>query len=90
MPPFFQRKFKLQPINMLDDVIKAREFKNGGYVHSKSPKYKGQHIRLDYMIKDSDSVPAILTPGEYILTKPMIKRVQKAFQKSKMKPLKGL
>jgi hypothetical protein len=42
------------------------------------------------MIKDSDSVPAILTPGEYVLTKKMIKRVKSAFQKAKMKPLKGL
>jgi hypothetical protein len=72
------------------DPIRAKEFLHGGYVRGKSPKYKGQHIRLDYKIKDSDSVPAILTPGEYVLTRKMIKRVKTAFQKAKMKPLKGL
>ncbi len=72
------------------DPIRAKEFMRGGYVREKSPKYKGQHIKLIYKIKDSDSVPAILTPGEYVLTKKMIKRVKTAFQKAKMKPLKGL
>jgi hypothetical protein len=77
-------------LDEITDPIRAKEFANGGYVREKSPKYKGQIIRLDYMIKDSDSVPAILTPGEYVLTKKMIKRVKTAFQKAKMKPLKGL
>ncbi len=77
-------------IYKLDDVIRAKEFRRGGYVREKSPKYKGQHIRLDYKIKDSDSVPAILTPGEYVLTKKMITKVKKAFEKAKMKKLKGM
>jgi hypothetical protein len=50
----------------------------------------GQVLTLKYRIKDSDSVPAILTPGEYVLSKKMIPVVKKAFAKAKMKPLKGL
>jgi hypothetical protein len=77
-------------LDEITDPIRAKEFRRGGYVREKSPKYKNQIIRLDYKIKDSDSVPAILTPGEYVLTKKMIKRVKTAFQKAKMKPLRGL
>jgi hypothetical protein len=77
-------------LDEITDPVRAKEFRRGGYVREKSPKYKNQHILLDYMIKDSDSVPAMLTPGEYVLTKKMIKRVKSAFNKSKMKPLRGL
>lgn len=50
----------------------------------------GKVVTLRYQIKNSDSVPAVLTPGEYVLSTKMIPRVKKAFQKAKMKPPKGL
>ena len=51
---------------------------------------KGKVITLKYKVVNSDSVPAVLTPGEYVLSKEMIPNVKKAFRKAKMKPPKGL
>ncbi len=50
----------------------------------------GKVVTLKYQIKNSDSVPAVLTPGEYVLSTKMIPRVRQAFRKAKMKPPKGL
>ena len=60
-----------------------------GKVHGKQEPI-GKVLNIAYRVKDSDSVPAILTKGEYVLSKKMVKTTKQAYKKAKMKPPKGL
>lgn len=75
----------------LSDVVSesARNLRNGGIVYEKGHPV-GVKMKLNYTVKDVDSVPAILSPGEYVLTPKMVKDTRKAFKKAKMKKPLGL
>ncbi len=68
-------------------TAKAKPIK--GKVHGKKEPI-GKVLNISYHVKDSDSVPAILTKGEYVLSKKMVKTTKRAYQKANMKPPKGL
>lgn len=71
-------------------VVRATErLKNGGLVYEKG-KPIGRKLKMEYVVKDVDSVPAILAPNEYVLTPKMVKRVKKVFKKNKEKLFKGM
>lgn len=69
-------------------VIDAKVIKEK--VKGKNLPRVGQEVVFKYRIKDSDKIPAVLTDGEYVLSKKMIPKVKEAFKKAKMKPLKNL
>jgi hypothetical protein len=71
-------------------VIRATErLRNGGLVYEKG-KPVGRKLKMEYVVKDVDSVPAILAPNEYVLTPKMVKRVKKVFKKNNEKLFKGM
>jgi hypothetical protein len=70
-------------------IVLAKPFYRGGAVIAKGKKV-GMDMLVHYHVKDVDSVPAMLAPGEFVLTKRMQNRVKKAFQRSKQRPIRGL
>ena len=70
-------------------IVLAKPFYKGGAVTAKG-RPVGTDMLVQYHVKDVDSVPAMLSPGEFVLTKPMIRRVKKAFQYSKLRPIRNL
>jgi hypothetical protein len=70
-------------------VVLAKPYYNGGPVNSKGKKI-GTEMLVHYKVKDVDSVPAMLAPGEFVLTQPMIQRVRKAFRVAKLRPIRNL
>ena len=71
-------------------VIRASErLRDGGLVYEKGHPI-GRKLKMEYVVKDVDSVPAILSPGEFVLTKKMLGRVKKVFKKNKEKLIKGM
>lgn len=69
--------------------IKAQNFLTGGKAHGKK-RHIGSTVLFKYKIHDADSIPAVLSNGEYVLTKAMQKRVLKAFDSAHMKRLPGM
>jgi hypothetical protein len=67
----------------------TERLKDGGVVYEKGHPI-GRKLHMEYIVKDVDSVPAILSPGEYVLTKPMIAKVKKVFKKQGIKAFKGM
>lgn len=71
-------------------VIRASErLRDGGLVYEKGHPV-GRKLKMEYVVKDVDSVPAILSPGEFVLTKKMLGTVKKVFKKNKEKLIKGM
>ena len=71
-------------------IIRATErLRNGGLIYEKGHPI-GRKLKMEYVVKDVDSVPAILSPNEYVLTQKMVKRVKKVFKKNKEKLFKGM
>jgi hypothetical protein len=71
------------------EYVIAKPFYRGGWVNSKGRRV-GEHLLIHYKVKDVDSVPAMLAPGEYVLTKKMQQKVRMAFDRAGMKRLKGM
>jgi hypothetical protein len=72
------------------NVIRASDrLRDGGLVYEKGHPV-GRKLKMEYVVKDVDSVPAILSPGEFVLTKKMLGRVKKVFKKNKEKLIKGM
>ena len=70
-------------------IVLAKPFYKGGAVNSKGKKV-GTDMLVQYHVKDVDSVPAMLAPGEFVLTHPMQVKVRKAFRVAKLRPIKNL
>jgi hypothetical protein len=65
-------------------VLDAKPFYRGGEVNNRGHPL-GTDLIIKYHVKDVDSVPAMLAPGEWVLTKKHQKIVNNAFRKAKMK-----
>jgi len=74
---------------MNSTYINAMPYYHGGLVNSKGKKV-GEHLLVHYMVKDEDSIPAMLSPGEYVLTKKMQHKVRTAFDRLGMKRLRDM
>jgi hypothetical protein len=71
------------------EPVQAINFGKGGHVKDNGHKM-GDVLHVDFKIKDSDTVPAVLTPNEFVLTEKMRKLARGAFKKAKVRPIKGL
>lgn len=70
--------------------LKATErLKDGGPVYEKGYPI-GRKLHMEYVVKDVDSVPAILAPNEFVLTPKMVKRVKGVFKKAGEPLIKGM